>query len=347
MKKKLLSFLIAFCLIIPCAFMLVACKEDPKSSKVMTVSANPQLEFVLNEDDIVVSVSALNQDGYSILSADVTLTGISADQAAKVFIETAKEQGFIAEGSQNKIEISISGEAVDTLYNNVKNSISNYLQSVNITTITFEELDKLSKDDIVDELEKCYQEYSESYLESLNEEELINLLKQSRQETKDFLNEEVKELYYQLREQTILAAKLQAMGLTATGIKTSIQTITDEFVAKYFNPESEYNQKLQAYIQDKQAWLADKTAELDASLKNQIATAWSQAQTAMESLVSEANRLISEAQTLINQTIDSLPAIITNQIAPAVEEALSTLKTNFITGELAQYNVNHWETPAE
>ena len=75
-----------------CAAMMAAtgvsafagCAEA-KEQKVMNLSLNPEVEFVLDENDKVVSVNALNEEGNLIVSAEV-FTGKTAEEAAKLLL---------------------------------------------------------------------------------------------------------------------------------------------------------------------------------------------------------------------------------------------------------------------
>ena len=120
MKKKFLSFVIALCLILPSMFLLTACKNTEPSSRVLSVDLNPQVEFVLDAENKVASVNALNDDGYAIINADVDFSGLSAEDAVDLFLDTANDLGFVVDKQGEEITISISGEDAQKLYNNVK-----------------------------------------------------------------------------------------------------------------------------------------------------------------------------------------------------------------------------------
>ena len=95
----------------------ISCSDENKENKVMTLSFNPQVEFVLDADDKVVSVTALNEEGNLIISAESfqTVEGKSAEDATKLFLQVSKEYGFLVSGSANtgdttnEFSISISG----------------------------------------------------------------------------------------------------------------------------------------------------------------------------------------------------------------------------------------------
>lgn len=362
MKKKLLSFLVAICLILPCAFMLVACKDDDvKSAKVMTLELNPEVEFVLDKNDKVVTVNALNEDGNAIITAtaNIDYTQLNASQAAELFVKTAKEQGFIVNGTQDEITISISGEAANKLYNSVKDSMADYLQSVNITSISFEALETINKDDLIDAVEDCYKEYTEAQLNQMSEEELIKKLEQSRLETKTFVSEELKELYYTLREEAIRCAKLEALvGLNnqlLINYKESINNYKDEFIATYLNPESTYNLELKALVEAKKDLLQDKLANevlteaqnAVTEAQNAINSTLQSVKASVENALSQVKGFIDEVELAINNAIQLFPTLA-ETIDTKINQALTNLKTEFTAGDLSQYNVSFWkeEQPA-
>ena len=123
-KITLFACMVAIC--ITSVISLVGCakKPDPES-QVMNIAVNPSIEFVLDNNDKVVSVSATNEDGAYILSKFTEFTGMNAQDAALKFLELSEQYGFIVEGSINneKITISVSGEGDEDLYNKVKNKI--------------------------------------------------------------------------------------------------------------------------------------------------------------------------------------------------------------------------------
>ena len=69
--KKFVSFMLAAVLCFSvCSF--AACSDNQANARdtaVMTVSLNPKVEFVLDSNDVVVAVNALNEEGN--LSADL------------------------------------------------------------------------------------------------------------------------------------------------------------------------------------------------------------------------------------------------------------------------------------
>ena len=115
--------------------------ETNKQEKVMNLSLNPQVEFVLSEDDKVITVNALNEEGNLIISAEAfeNIEGKTAEEAAKLFVQVSTDTGYLVQGSaaagDNQISISFSGdqEVAEDLYEEVEGKMKEYLESVDVT----------------------------------------------------------------------------------------------------------------------------------------------------------------------------------------------------------------------
>ena len=113
----------------------------------------------------------------------------------------------------------------------------------------------------------------------MTEEELTELLKQSREETKNFLSQELKEAYYSIRYEEINIAELKELrdilsdvqGLDLTAFEQGMNDViakVEEFENAYneqlLNPDSAYNKAKQSYVKAKENLLA-KRLELEAN----------------------------------------------------------------------------------
>ena len=148
MKKlgqKIISCLAAVVMLVGCGFILTACGKNNDPDKVMNISMNPSIELVLDGNNKVLSVNAINDEGNFII-ANASFTGLSAEDAVDLFIKTTEENGFVdttLSAEDNKLEIEISGDDAQKLYDKVKKSADEYLQSLNLNvTVTLENLSK-------------------------------------------------------------------------------------------------------------------------------------------------------------------------------------------------------------
>lgn len=349
--KKVVTFLLALVFIIPCAVCLSACGKDEEptpEAKIMTVSLNPKLEFVLDTSEKVVSVNALNDDGNHIISivtdAELTFENKSAESAVELFLDVTKDNGYLITGNEEEITIAISGDA-DKLLNSVKASADKFFNDHNIDMDVLTE--KIEKSDIVNEVKNCMKEYSQTELNNMKESELIDLLKQSRKETKNLLTQELKDAYYNLRIEKINTAELDALLEIVNALpeisnsqlaqvidtfKSNMETLQDNIEALenaystyYLAEDSEYNIAMQNYTYAKDSLLA-KRLELgqdgeisddDLLILADYETLVANAKTALETARTNANTAINaikltleDALTEINSSLGAVKNII-------------------------------------
>lgn len=376
MKKKLLSFLVAICLVIPC-LCLVGC-NDTKSSKVMQLKVNPEIEFVLDKDNKVVTVNALNEDCYAILTASwgegeeaktisAKLVGMDADEAAELFIKVCDQEHFIQVNATSNVEISISGDRVNNLYKEVKTAIENIEFETKNIVLECEKLAKITKDELVETAKQCYKELSDEYLNGLTEEELIAKIKESREETKDFVNTQVKEFYYQMRDKYILLAKLEAANINSAlttkleGVKTQINKIASAYTEQLWGMSSTYKQELKDYIVAKKAWLEENVEGAKEDTLNSLKTAVDQATTAVNDALDKAqtaintalNTILAQIDTILETASNMLDSILsqipgyTEMLNNKINDKMTELKASFSnsgSGGYGMYNVNNWIT---
>lgn len=197
-------------------------KETAAEKKVMNVSLNPEVEFVLDGDDKVLSVNALNEEGNLIISADAfaNVKGMDAEVAAKLFVKVADDTGFLIEGNvsagDNKIEISLSGDTkkAEALYQEIKAEVNAYLSQENITA-TLEQAAAITEAQLKALVEECAPYVDAAKMQYA---ELIEELQKSREETAELYSQELKKAYYEAKafalecaEMEVLKSKLNAV----------------------------------------------------------------------------------------------------------------------------------------
>lgn len=368
MKKKLLTVALATALLTPTIFSLNGCscsKQDPDESKVMSVGLNPEIEFILNKDNKVVTVNALNDEGNHIISivadSNQVFENMTAEDAVDLFLKVTKENGYVVSGenTENELVISIGGE-FDNLYNSVKESAEDYLSELNISAEITK--DEITKDELIAEVKECLKEYTSTELEAKTEEELVQLLESSRKETKNMLTEELKNLYYELRfdeiknsEFTALQTALSNYGSLASNALSELNTVlstlsttmtqfTSAYNTNFLDENSAYNQAMDSFISAKnslrQARLnnesvltQDQWNTLEASVTS-AENALALAKTTAEGALTQFSNTITSAYNTIETVIIPMIDIFLNDtqmkaIQTAMANAQETIKTNY------------------
>ena len=165
----------------------------------MTIDINPSIEFIVDENNKVVSVTALNDDG-SILIAGEAFVGKTSEEAIAMTISLASETGYLVKGEagveENNVRISVSGnsEYARQFKKNAEEEAKKVLESCNIQA-QLNILDGLATD-ALKALVNYNGSYTEEELDAMTDQQLYDALALQRIETALLLTEEMRQAYY-------------------------------------------------------------------------------------------------------------------------------------------------------
>ncbi len=103
--------LLAGALAVIMAFTAIGCGNgDADASTYVSMSINPAIEMLADDEGVIVSAGALNEDGEVVL-ADLDLVGKTVEEAGEDFIEASTELGYYDENDPNaEVNIAVEGE---------------------------------------------------------------------------------------------------------------------------------------------------------------------------------------------------------------------------------------------
>lgn len=243
MKIKCLSLALCLCLLIGMALPLASCKKSeptpPEGTYTrMTVDINPSVEFMVDDQNKVVSVTALNDDG-SILIAGEAFVGKTPEEATRMVVSLATDAGYLVKGEihventdeSQKVEISVSGNSdyAKELAKNVKSDVEKYLKDNKITatveSVKAKTLDEMRKVVIEDGL------FTEDEVKDMTEEQLYKALAAGRIETAQLLTAEMREAYYRAKDYKISFVEKQATADIISGMGATYRALMSGYSA--------------------------------------------------------------------------------------------------------------------
>lgn len=369
--KKILCLLLTLCLLAG-TFAFVACdggSDDPAT--VMTVSLNPEVEFVLDGNGKVVTVNALNEEGNLVISAQgfANVEGKTAEEAAQLFVSISAETGFLVRGSlkteNNNVEIAISGDKADAekLFNDVKTSVNNYLDKVGLTA-TLKQAEAISKEQLEKLVAECAPYLEEAEIKAMEYQQLVAEIAQSRKETAEYYSQELKTAYYQAKAHAldkakfdVLREKLDNLSLTFfdmlnSGYETAAKALEEVRYEAFVKEDSIYQKALAAVRTAKTNYLLKLNQISESEYANGIPEA---VQTQLDSLKAAleaaeqalvkagetALAMLDDAQALLDEmhgtVVKALSSINTDELVDQIAEKQTTAANEFFTSFETQY----------
>ena len=288
MKKRFISIFL-LCALLLSAISFTSCSSAaPEEGSVtrMTVDINPSVEFMIDDQNKIVSVTALNDDG-SILIVGEAFVGKTPEEAVEMMVTLASDTGYLvqgnAEASENTVKISVSGDSkyAEQLKKDITEKAHDTLKALDING-TVEKVEAL-KIDALRQMALSTSLYTEQEISAMDEGQLYKVISAGRIETALLLTEEMREAYYSAKEYKISFAQreetariIKELGglynLTHAAYKTALDvystaiTELDNFRYEMLvSPESEYQKSLAKLREAKVELLKQKnyTATLD------------------------------------------------------------------------------------
>ncbi len=313
--KKFLAGLISLVLVVGIgvgAYFLFFKKAPSEETSVMTMSVNPEVQFILDQNNNVMNVTAVNEDGVN-LTTQVNFVGMKAEDCAKLFVEISSQMGKVSfdatatAGEDKSVKIYIScddsiknSDTIKNLQQNVQNSVNTYFKENGIingakvvledmsaalakfgsqieefTGTTFEEAMAYAKE-ISNEFEDI------SYSVRQNVQTVVNSLKDTFETANKLLISTINETQTQIAD---LQKRLNDSELLPEAVKKEINNQIAE---------------LQKTLNTKQAEYKTKLEELQKQIDEKIKEFQQQCKEALETVKSEINKQIEAGKELIN-----------------------------------------------
>ena len=248
------------------------CSKAAENTR-MTVDINPSVELMVDKDNKVVSVTALNDDAAIILQG-TAFVGKTSEEAVKGVVQVATETGYIVKGEveagDNQIKITVSGDTkwAKDMYKNAEKKAKEYLDASGITA-SIERADAL-KTEALKALAKNNSTYTEEEIAGMNDEQLLNVIAIGRVETAQLVSEEVRQAYFAAKEYKIALAESTATkdliyamnsayavayagyGIALDTYSAAIKKLDEARYNALVSPDSAY-QKLLVQLREKKA----------------------------------------------------------------------------------------------
>ena len=316
-----------------CALLAGCGGGDGEAAARMQVDINPSVEFILDADDKVLSVTALNDDGALIIAGEA-FVGKTAEDAVELMASISTDAGYLVKGElsagQDGITISITGdeEAAQKLYEDVKAGVDAFLEKIGIDAAV-ERGEALKLDALRALVQEADPTLSDEEVAGMTEEQLLNALKISRIETAQLLTEELRAAYNTAKEYDFRFAERQATKSVIEGLGSAYESFLNGYAAAL----DSYQKAIQAVEQARYDYLVDAGSDYQKILaevreqKDKVLEQRKEAAELPEGAAKEAAKAALAAEEAILETKEAALELAGDAANASFDLALSAMKT--------------------
>ena len=316
-----------------CALLAGCGGGNGEAAARMQVDINPSVEFILDADDKVLSVTALNDDGALIIAGEA-FVGKTAEDAVELMASISTDAGYLVKGElsagQDGITISITGdeEAAQKLYEDVKAGVDAFLEKSGIDAAV-ERGEALKLDALRDLVQAADPTLSDEEVAGMTEEQLLNALKISRIETAQLLTEELRAAYNTAKEYDFRFAERQATKSVIEGLGSAYESFLNGYAAAL----DSYQKAIQAVEQARYDYLVDAGSDYQKILaevreqKDKVLEQRKEAAELPEGAAKEAAKAALAAEEAILETKEAALELAGDAANASFDLALSAMKT--------------------
>ena len=316
-----------------CALLAGCGGGDGEAAARMQVDINPSVEFILDADDKVLSVTALNDDGALIVAGEA-FVGKTAEDAVELMASISTDAGYLVKGElsagQDGITISITGdeEAAQKLYEDVKAGVDAFLEKSGIDAAV-ERGEALKLDALRDLVQAADPTLTDEEVAAMTEEQLLNALKISRIETAQLLTEELRAAYNTAKEYDFRFAERQATKSVIEGLGSAYESFLNGYAAAL----DSYQKAIQAVEQARYDYLVDAGSDYQKILaevreqKDKVLEQRKEVAELPEGAAKEAAKAALAAEEAILETKEAALELAGDAANASFDLALSAMKT--------------------
>lgn len=300
-----------------CAFCFVGCgnnKDEKASMRTLSLSVNPAVTFIIDEDNEVVSLSYDNEDAGRIF-VNTDFTGKSVDSAVQIFIEKSAISGHINLSETNAFKIKVNGQIdadIEMLEKEVKEKAENVFQELGVNAqINISKVAKnLRKNTLVTSAKIYAPEKSDDELNKMTESELIKLIGERQKQLEQLAYSQINDYIENFSAENLFIKLVEQTRSIFETAKKALENV----------PEGSQKEIAKQSLKD-----AEEAFEH-----------------ALETLEENREEYIENAKALVEQTKDLLEEEFKQEVISAKNNFISHINNLKTENKLTQKQYDYW-----
>lgn len=275
-RKWVPTVVVSLCLIVAIVlgFVFTDNKNVETYNSIVQLDVNPSIQLVVNQDNKVLSISGLNDEGKMVI-CDEMIIDKNFDEAVELIIDLEVQMGYLTAGSNNKVTITVSAEnenIVQEIQNKSEEYINDALEESGIIA-TIEKVKGYTIEELKDLVKKLDPTLTEEQINSFNYNQLVNVVKVYHIETIEFASVKLEEFYKNYKEYEISFSEKEAVKKAVEQLDDFYQIsfnyayenlikaydlLQQTYYETFINSESEYQKKWLELAELKRQYLVQK-----------------------------------------------------------------------------------------
>lgn len=337
MVKILISFLVLGVLLVIGALVVLRTNEEMVEEEekeelfeVVNLEINPDVSFLIDEDEIVQDLILLNEDAV-VAYDEVDLIDETLVDAMDIVIDQAVDLGYIDDFSDDNVLFFSTSSADDTLKDRIKERVVKRLERRNIMgEIREREISaENARERLQNRLLVLDEELTVEELAEKNLRELAQLLREKRNEIREWALEK-----YEVENLQELRKNLQKeVQIIRESVREKIEEINDLSAEERQNYLKENRERFEEAIMEAQAEVEETIGEARRNYRERIIFG----EEASDNILREANYLLQ----IISQEIDErLTPVMRREIMLEIREKLTKVYDDEYLADLDTFRKN-------
>lgn len=335
---------------------------EKQAVAVIQMDVNPSVSFVIDEDEVVISIYGENDEGKMIIINE-EIVGLKLSEAIEKIIEIESETGYLlkgkVDGTENKITVTIESfkdQIAEEVQMNISSTINKVCETLKIQE-NLEIVKSTTKEHLIKRVKELDPTITEEQISQMTNQQLVSYISGCQLEKINIPTEEIENLYNKIKTQELQLVEQKTTKTVIDGLDSTYQflienydklyqgliiaqdAVNEAYVKNFIDEESSYQKALITYQNNKlevlklENEISQMEDSVEKTIQQQILVAKKLALDSQLKSLDLVKQIADKAIELLNQTInialDQLTkfyAELPDEIKTKVNESLSNLE---------------------
>lgn len=334
----------SFCILLAIVIGVIALNNKKVNAKeynaIVQVDVNPSIQMVVDEENKVLSITGLNDEGKMIIYGEA-IVGKNLDEALEIIVKIETDLGYLVEGSDdNKVTLTISAnteEITNKIEEFSRNTLNKVLEETGVIA-TIETAKGYAEEELKLLAKELDPTLTEEEINNFNYNDYVHVVQLYHLEVADLASVKLEEMYNEFKNYQISITEKEAVKNAVNHLDIIYQGLIDAYNLAYdalnnaytSMQDGYYSQFIDSTSEYQKAWL--ELAELkQAYLDQRVVVANLTEEETDEKIFQEVQKLESlkreyEAKLAILESIEKASSTVYETLVLVFETSLETMK---------------------